>query len=580
MSRLLVLLIAAIAICSQAYAAKPYSPFDEPKPRIPREITEDERLDVKVNVFVKSKNVRDLFAEITKQTGVKLTASRNIAAERAIIYFHARPLRDVMTEISGLFGYYWLPKGKEGEFTYELREDSRHAEKRRQIDKQRAGELRDLFAKFTDEVIEDPSVLDRLLEAEAKSTGEPPMTLAYKEVPDLFSALGTERISDWVSGGGSGQLRWEELSPDTKEGLLRWVNTFSEYRRELATGVADPGKAREHDLQDLSQRRMQYISMSGSSTSMPHFRLSIWRTDGRGAIAWLSWPPSLDEDDLRKAMGAFPRNALQAGKPLPDKCKVTVDKHRLSDYKTPYVLVGDVLEAIHEYAGLDVIGDYYFQDYGFTEPFQKRDLTSILSLLWGLGKYACSFDGSVLRLRYYPWFAQEPMREPAASLIEKCWDELAQKKKLSKGTVTEIVWLPDDQVQWKGFQFIPCADQVSRGFQDLRLWADLGPEVISRAEEPSGLPAADLSPLQMDRLITWVNSNLPKLEPEAIAKGTLRIGSAADSGPTARRVELALPDCSAAFEMHLEPSFDEKKVDQIVAQRKADAEADKVELAQ
>jgi len=505
MSRLIVFLAVAVAFCNLAHAEtslKPYSPFDDPKPRIPREMIQDKRLDVKVDVFVKSKNFRDLFAEITKQTEIKLTCERELAGERAIIYFHGRPLRDVMTEVSGLFGYYWLPKGKEGEYSYELREDSRHAKRRADIERQRTDELRDLVTEFTNRVIEDPSVLNRLLEAEAKSTGEPPMTLAYREVPSLFSALGMERISDWVSAGGSGQLRWEKLSSDSKEGLVRWVNSFSESRRELATGVADPGKVAEYGMQDLSERRMQYVSWTGSSISMPHFRLSIWRTDGRGSIAWLSWPPSLDEDDIRKAMDASPRNALQARKPLADKCKVTANKHRLSDYKTPYVSVGDVLEAIHECAGLDVIGDYYFQDYGFTKPFENRDLTSVVSLLWDLGKYACSFDGSVLRLRYYPWFAQEPVREPPASLIEKCWDDLAQMKKLSKRSMTQIVWLPDDQAKWKGFRFIPCADQVSRGFQDLRLWADLGPEMISRAEEPSGLPAADLPPLQMDKLIT------------------------------------------------------------------------------
>ena len=133
MTRFIVFLVVAVSLCGLAPAdtsLKPYSPFDESKPRIPREITEDKRLDVKVNVFIKSKNFRDLFAEISKQTGVKLTASRNIAAERAIIYFHARPLRDVMTEVSGLFGYYWLPKGKEGEYSFELREDSRHAKHR------------------------------------------------------------------------------------------------------------------------------------------------------------------------------------------------------------------------------------------------------------------------------------------------------------------------------------------------------------------------------------------------------------------------------------------------------------------
>ena len=33
---------------------------------------------------------------------------------------HDRPLRDVITKVSGLFGYYWLVKGSAGSHSYEL----------------------------------------------------------------------------------------------------------------------------------------------------------------------------------------------------------------------------------------------------------------------------------------------------------------------------------------------------------------------------------------------------------------------------------------------------------------------------
>ncbi|NIM06695.1 MAG: hypothetical protein GTN65_14020, partial [Armatimonadetes bacterium] len=103
---------------SGTVALKPYMPFDEPKPKIPKEILSDARLDQKVKVFVKSKNFKQLFAELSEKTGVKLGTTREISGERAIIYFHKRPLRDVMTEISGLYGYHWLVKGKKGEYRY------------------------------------------------------------------------------------------------------------------------------------------------------------------------------------------------------------------------------------------------------------------------------------------------------------------------------------------------------------------------------------------------------------------------------------------------------------------------------
>ncbi|NIN66430.1 MAG: hypothetical protein GTO63_17410, partial [Anaerolineae bacterium] len=38
-----------------------------------------------------------------------------------------------MTEISNLYGYYWLVKGKSDEWSYELFEDIRHAQRRDQL---------------------------------------------------------------------------------------------------------------------------------------------------------------------------------------------------------------------------------------------------------------------------------------------------------------------------------------------------------------------------------------------------------------------------------------------------------------
>lgn len=97
---------------------KPYQPFDEPKPKIPQEILADSRLDKHVKVFVKSKNLQQLFAELSAKTDVKLLTSQKLWGERAIIYCHDRPLRDVMTEVSNLFGYHWSVKGLPGSYRY------------------------------------------------------------------------------------------------------------------------------------------------------------------------------------------------------------------------------------------------------------------------------------------------------------------------------------------------------------------------------------------------------------------------------------------------------------------------------
>ena len=127
---------------------KPYQPLDEPKPKLPQEILTDSRLDRRVKVFVKSKNLQQLFAELSAKTDIKLLANQKLWGERAIIYFHDRPLRDVMTEVANLFGYHWSVKGFPGHYRYELYEDSRHAKRRDGLRKEQAEAQNELVIEF------------------------------------------------------------------------------------------------------------------------------------------------------------------------------------------------------------------------------------------------------------------------------------------------------------------------------------------------------------------------------------------------------------------------------------------------
>src|SRR5207248_2333873 len=49
-----------------------------------------------------------------------VTANRRVADDKVTVFCKERPLRDIMRQISSLFGFTWLRSGKEGEFEYEL----------------------------------------------------------------------------------------------------------------------------------------------------------------------------------------------------------------------------------------------------------------------------------------------------------------------------------------------------------------------------------------------------------------------------------------------------------------------------
>ena len=107
-------------------AIRAYNPFNDPKPAVPAEMLSDKRLDRKVRVSVKSKGLNQFLADLSAKTGVKLSADPKVQAERPIICCNGRSLRDLLTEISGLYGYTWRAVPDRGGYRYDLFEDAPH----------------------------------------------------------------------------------------------------------------------------------------------------------------------------------------------------------------------------------------------------------------------------------------------------------------------------------------------------------------------------------------------------------------------------------------------------------------------
>ena len=574
MNRLFMSLLAAVVLCNLAHAEKPYSPFDEPKPRIPKEIMEDKRLDVKVNVFVKSKNFRDLFAEITKQTGVKLTTSHDLAAERAIIYFHARPLRDVMTEVSGLFGYYWLPKGKSGAYTYELREDSRHAARRKSIADQIRKEQDDLIIELLQKS-QDKEWVDGLDSGIKRGiSGETAKLLLTVGVDFLRKVLAQKEIT----------CKFSDLPPEVQEAFIAWSDKAHAKAREIFRQRGHLIEITDYTAADLADDYMSFKRYEGYDIPSIQIMDNPW-DDSHGSLFYFSFPYYMEEKDIRKALGKPERDRLKMDKPLPAEPKITADKVRPMFWYRYALLAGDVLQAIGEQSSLDVIADYYFQEVGFS-PFVKQPLDKTVGLVCDeFHGYVCRFDGSTLRFRYYPWFTKQPAEEPPPDLIEKCWKEIGDQGVLDLDTMIDIGCLPDKQLNWPGFGHIPYADYLANySAPTLRMWRVLGPDLVKEAESEAGLPVERLSPYQTDQLLAWAKTTDPQLEPQDMAKSVIRVSyvlRSDDEGGNYHELAIMQGD-QAVVKNHFSvlTPLDENYRKGLTAQRKADAEADNVELAQ
>ncbi|HET6456730.1 MAG TPA: hypothetical protein VFI02_20195 [Armatimonadota bacterium] len=586
MSRYILFLAVAVTCCNLASAdtsLKPYSPFDEAKPRIPKEIMEDKRLDVKVNVFVKSKNFRDLFAEITKQTGVKLTADRKIAAERAIIYFHARPLRDVMAEVSGLFGYYWLPKGKEGEFTYELREDSRHAVHRDQLREAGKDAYEQLIVKMARDCAEGTKS-----EAMKKMLEDDPGNYDYlagsygRPIASIFARLGKDFMHR-VLNGETIQFSFADLPSEVQSAMLEWNRAYEAKLAMQGEPTIQPLTA-----EDISNASIRFERVSYGTYRMPRLGFSI---NSGNHSHLIHWPLGLKEDDLWTLTGHQPPPEKLTGDKLPDEPGITLTAKRkdlrLGMEKEGLMLhFGDAMQGIAEQSGRDIIADHYFQQV-FLRSRNKEPLGKLVKELCEKLDYSCQVDGSILRFRFNTWYGQPLMEEPPARLLEALWEKLETIGRPDFQSLISIVGLPGNQGSWPGLRSIPGMDNALRSPGSWNIWDSFGKDLEAKAQN-EGLPVSQLSKEQLDQLAAWVKlvpwvesdrdlstAMIRAIKPEANAVVTGPGESLIPAG--SKCTMLGWLGSSYQFAPQTKPLSEEERKEAI-AQRKADAEADKAEV--
>lgn len=84
----------------------------------------DGRLVQNVSLLLKHVSMDELCRELERQAGVHIAAGRNVRDDNVTIFIKKRPLRDVMREISRVFGFVWERDGEEGAYRYKLRQDT------------------------------------------------------------------------------------------------------------------------------------------------------------------------------------------------------------------------------------------------------------------------------------------------------------------------------------------------------------------------------------------------------------------------------------------------------------------------
>jgi hypothetical protein len=85
----------------------------------------DPRLTRKLSLSAKGISFSDLCTQWTAQTGIEFSAGKTVADDKATIFCKDRPLRDIMRQITQVFGFLWRRSGEPGRYHYELYQDMR-----------------------------------------------------------------------------------------------------------------------------------------------------------------------------------------------------------------------------------------------------------------------------------------------------------------------------------------------------------------------------------------------------------------------------------------------------------------------
>jgi hypothetical protein len=525
---------------------KLYSPFDEARSRIPSEILSDQRLDTKVTVSARNKNMKDLFLELCKLTGIKIAVSRDLSGERPIVFFHDKPLRDVMTEISALYGYYWLVNGKQGGWEYELFEDVHHSKRR--------NEVRD-----SEDAAKTEALLDviEMVRRTASTEGEAGLARLQRTNPRLYESVADAYHVELIKSVGSmgretlrnllndvGMVSsGAELSTEMQSGLLKSTNLALE---EFARKKDQSGGSSTINPWTPEQLRSSIVSIKrwrASVFSAPHItvKMSLPAKGDRAARQFtFIWPKYSEEEPDMPSMPTVPPGKV-IGDPLPKDVKITIKQTRVQLYDGA-ILVGDVLEAIAKQANVNIIADYYFQETPLP-ACSGESLDKLASEICQKLDYTCQVEKNTLRFRFNKWFLQPLPEEPSKSLQEHWWGKIVNTGGLSLNDLMDIACLPNNQTFWGGFRLIPQARQARLFPRTARLVQMLGSILEAQACTPEGLSVSELNADQFGRIADWAGVMGIKETPEGLLRSMIRIEKSGDPLNSLRFV-LVLPDGS------------------------------------
>jgi hypothetical protein len=549
----------------------------------------DARLIRKVSPHSKATSFANLCQHLRDETGIELTAGRNVADDKVTIFCTDQSLRDLMRQITHVFGFSWYRSGEEGAYKYELAQDVRGQlleEELRNRDRHEAllaldrdmqryrtylsltpQQVRALAATATGE---DKKLLNNLVGA-----GWGPAHLYFGLSPDELAALqgGQELVfhnpsdNDFHMPSERSSLE-RPLPADMQASLLQVMDNvrIHDGPEGLRAGMAENGAqgvppsafpgASAYASLHLDSSDTGPSTLSGMTYVTASSKGSGRATMGTGYALGVGVSPSLRDPQNELA------NAKLANDPTLQK---RVRLHPNTSYPlkpgmnvqggtvVERVTTADVWEAVHNATGMNIVADYFTHLYTPQEvSVAETTLFQALNRVCDTLRQRWNLEDGWLQFRSTGFFNDRPKEVPNR-LLTRWADSRKQHGALTLDDLIEIAQLPDAQQdsgamadgaracfglqEWE----LACTSDLRPHW---RFLATLSPGLRRAAESAKGLTFGQMSLSQQQQFITLAvalgkNEQPPPLTEMADAAlhidyeqpGTSAAAQAEDEGP-------------------------------------------------
>ena len=436
----------------------------------------DMRLQKRVTVGGKALAFGDFCRQLSEKTGITLEAVRGVADDKLTVFCTERSLRDVMRQVSEIFGFVWERVGEEGAYRYRLTQPLRARLAEEEL---RNKDAHDALVALDEELhrlgkyendtpeqlleraaqTDDPEKKRQLQNLAMRSSG--PMRLYNQLSPEDMKSLQAGKKLDFSSNPQKpGQ---QALPAEIGKSIL---GAFAERGRVT---VGSDGKV-ELSVNDNMATAGPRSGEGQSPASLP----------GTEALSWLQ----LKRDELGQvslyggsgfgfgkgananymlcnaqvAEGRSPshkpdnakENALLAKEPALAKAVKPGTLPKVSSELT----TAELLEVFHRLTGMDVMGDSYTGLYP-ADMLAKAPHTSLhdllsaacdrVSLRWRYERPTASETRPLLRFRTTEFFNRRPQEIPNRAIVR--WEEARKAEgALSSELLCEIARLTDEQL--------------------------------------------------------------------------------------------------------------------------------------